>query len=198
MTKEEKLIDLYEECIKELKSIGIYVLDQSNGEISITLAKRNNKRYGCCKQELPDKITKYYEKIRGRRYARYAKYNKHTIEISKWVMELDDNIIKNTIIHELIHCMPYCSNHGEQFKKYAGYINTKLGYNISRVGNKKDDLKKSNVEYNEEIKYNYMVVCEKCNQTFYRQRIKRNLITRYRCGKCCGKLIIYDMRRKKD
>ena len=198
MTKEEKLIDLYEECIKELKSIGIYVLDQSNGEISITLAKRNNKRYGCCKQELPEKSTKYYEKIRNKRYIKYAKYNKHTIEISKWVMELDDNIIKNTIIHELIHCMPYCSNHGEQFKKYAGYINTKLGYNISRVGNKKDDLKKSNVEYNEEIKYNYMVVCEKCNQTFYRQRIKRNLITRYRCGKCCGKLIIYDMRRKKD
>ena len=30
-------------------------------------------------------------------------------EVSKWVLELDDNIIKNTIMHELIHCMPYCN-----------------------------------------------------------------------------------------
>ncbi len=48
-------------------------------------------------------------------------------------MQLDKNIIKNTIMHELIHCMPYCNNHGAEFKKYARYINEKLGYNISRV-----------------------------------------------------------------
>ena len=191
MNVEEKLMYLYEECIKELKSIGIDVLNNDNGEIYIRLAKRNNKRYGCCKQELPDKNTKYYEVLRGRRYVRYAKYNKHTIEISKWVMELEDEIIKNTIIHEMIHCMPYCNNHGEQFKKYAKYINDNLGYNISRVGNKKQDYEKSHIDYEDTIKFNYKVVCNQCNQTFYRQRIKRGFLRKYRCGKCGGKFIIF-------
>ncbi len=48
-------------------------------------------------------------------------------------MELDEEIIKNTIMHELIHCMPYCNNHGKKFKEYAKYINKNLGYDISRV-----------------------------------------------------------------
>ena len=29
--------------------------------------------------------------------------------------------IKNTIMHEIIHCFPYCNNHGSEFKKYAKY-----------------------------------------------------------------------------
>ena len=95
---EEKLNRLYEESVSELKEIGLDVNNPNNGEIEIKLSKRNNKRYGCCKQEAPDKNTKYYEKIGNKRYLRYAKYNKHTIEISKWVMMLDESIIKNTII----------------------------------------------------------------------------------------------------
>ena len=63
----------------------------------------------------------------------YGIYRKHYIEISPWVMELDDSIIKNTIIHELIHCMPYCNSHGYAFKEHAERINDKLGYDISRV-----------------------------------------------------------------
>ena len=53
---EEKLIELFEQCLKELKSIGIDMKDEEKiGAIQITLSKRNNKRYGCCKQENPDK-----------------------------------------------------------------------------------------------------------------------------------------------
>ena len=111
---EKKLDKLYKECLKELKSINI---DMSEcGEITISFSKRNSKRYGCCKQEEPDLSTRYYEKIGRRRYIRYKKYAKHHIEISKWLMELDDKIIKNTIMHELIHCIPNCNNHGKEFK----------------------------------------------------------------------------------
>ena len=191
MNLDEKLNILYAQCIKELKEIGIDVLDENIGEIQIVISKRNNKRYGCCKQELPNKKTKYIEQIGRKRFIRYAKYDKHIIEISKWVLELDDKIIKNTIIHELIHCMPYCNNHGKQFKKYAEYINKKLGYNISRLGNKKEDYNRSNKEYNDEQKYNYKIICENCNQTFYRQRIAKRFVNKYRCGKCGGKLILY-------
>ena len=140
---EEKLNKLYKESIEELKKIGIDVLDSKKiGEINIKISKRNNKRYGCCKQENPDKAYKTVMRRGYKRIIRYEKFSNHHIEISPWVMELDGEIIKNTIIHELIHCMPYCNNHGEQFKKYAKYINEKLGYNISRVGNKKEDYLK--------------------------------------------------------
>lgn len=187
---EEKLKRLYKECIEELKSIGIDVLDKKNGEIEIKLSSRSKSRYGCCKQENPNKTTKYYQKIGNRKYIKYGIYNRHTIEISEWVMQLDEKIIKNTIIHEIIHCFPYCNDHGKKFKKYAEYINQELKYNISRLGNKREDYEKSNIEYIEKRKDNYKIVCENCGQTFYRQRLAKNFQRKYRCGKCKGKFII--------
>lgn len=188
ITMEEKLKRIYDECVKELKSIGMDILNSVQiGTIDISVSKRNNKRYGCCKQEEPDIKTKYIEKIGNKRIIRYAKFNKHHIEISPWLLKLDESIIKNTIIHEIIHCLPNCNNHGEEFKRYAKYINNKLGYNISRVGNKKEDYIKSNVEYEENEKYNYHIKCTNCGQSFFRKRLNKNYIRRYRCGKCGSK-----------
>ena len=99
-------------------------------------------------------------------------------------MELEDNIIKNTIMHELIHCIPYCNNHGTEFKKYAKMININYNYDVSRVGDKKKDFEKSNIEYNEIKNYNYKIICKGCNQKFYRQRLNRNFARKYRCAKC--------------
>ena len=189
---EEKLNALYNECKNELKSIGIDIDDKSKvGTIDIILAPRNCKRYGCCRQNKPNENTKYIEKIGRKKYIKYAIYNEHTIEVSKWVMELNNDIIKNTIMHEIIHCLPYCNGHGKEFKKYAKFINKKLGYNISRVGNKNEDLVKSNKEVITE-KYNYKVECSKCGYTFYRKRMNKNFTRKYRCGKCVGKFIIYE------
>lgn len=56
---DEKLTKLYNGCIKELKSIGINMEDSKKiGEITISLAKRKAKRYGCCKQSEP--LSTYY------------------------------------------------------------------------------------------------------------------------------------------
>lgn len=177
---------LYNQCVDELNSIGIDIKDIA--EIDIKLSKRNNKRYGCCKPEEPDRKTKYIIKIRGSRYIKYRRYNKYHIEVSPWVMELDIDIIKNTIMHELIHCFPDCNNHGTEFKKYAKYINDKLGYNIETVGNKKADYQKSNKQFMEENVYNYQIKCVKCGQIFYRKRLNKNFIRKYRCGKCKRKI----------
>ena len=184
---EERLQKIFEECILELKSIDVDLEDINIGKIDISLAKRKCKRYGCCRQEEPDKNFREIKKVGRRKIVKYNKFKIHHIEISKWVMELDEKIIKNTIIHELIHCIPYCNDHGKLFKKYADLINKKLGYNITRVGNRENDYKKSNIEYKEEIKYKYKIICNKCGQTFLRQRIKRNFNTKYRCGICGGK-----------
>ena len=124
-----------------------------------------------------------------KRYIKYSKFEKHSIEISKWVMELNDDIIKNTILHEIIHCLPNCSNHGEEFKKYAHYINRKLGYNISRLGDKNKDLEQSNIKVEDE-KYNYKIECLKCGYFFYRKKLNVNYSAKYRCGKCNGKFMV--------
>lgn len=147
---EEKLKKLYRECINELKDIGIDIENPKMfGNIEIGLAKRNSKRYGCCKQSEPD-VKCFHYVIRKRRKVKiYDKFNKHSIEVCKWVLDLDNKIIKNTIMHELIHCFPNCNNHGEEFKKYAKFINDKLGYDIKRLGNKEKDFKQSNLEYEE-------------------------------------------------
>lgn len=187
--QEEKLNKLYFECIQELENIGINIQNEKIiGTIDIKISARNNKRYGCCKQENPDKKYKVIQKIGHRKIIKYEKFNTHHIEISKWVMQLNDNIIKNTIIHELIHCIPFCNNHGSEFKKYAKYINKKLGYNITTKGNKEADYLASNLEFKEENNYKYKIVCQNCGQIIYRKRFNKNLIKAYKCGKCGGKL----------
>ena len=178
----EKLEKLYNECLTELAFVGIPI--EEIGETHITISRRATKRYGCCKQEEPNKKTRYRENGT----IKYGIYNKHIIEISAWVMELNEEIIKNTIMHEIIHCMPYCNNHGAEFKKYAKYINKELGYNISRVGNREEDCKKSNIDYQEKTKSKYKIECKTCGQTFYRQRIAKNFTRKYRCGKCKRKI----------
>lgn len=189
---EEKLIELYKECLEELKSIGMDLSEKNIGQITIHISKRNNKRYGCCKQEEPDKKYKVVEKIGRRRIVKYEKFNKHTIEVSKWVLELDDKIIKNTIMHEIIHCFPFCNNHGKQFKMYAKYINERLGYDISRLGNKKEDYAKSNLTY-EEKSWKYVIKCSNCGKVLYRNRLAKDFFRKYRCL-CGGKLVIVDSR----
>ena len=109
-------------------------------------------------------------------------------------MKLDEKIIKNTIIHELIHCIPYCNNHGKEFKKYATYINEKLGYNISRTGSPKEDYEKSNLEYNELNVYKYKIICAKCGQEFFRKRLNKNFVRKYRCGKCGEKFQVFELK----
>lgn len=197
---EEKLNRLYNECLIELKTINIDITDKTKiGEIDIKLAKRNSKRYGCCKQEKPDTKYYHYAKRGSKKIKVYDKFQVHHIEISKWVMELDDKVIKNTIMHEIIHCMPNCNNHGKVFKLYANYINENLHYNIKRLGNKEEDYKNSNIEYEKkELDYKYKIRCKECGYIFLRQRIKKNFLRDYRCGKCKGKLQLIETKNESE
>lgn len=187
MEDNTKLEKLFEEVKQELEHIQIPI--QQAGKIEIAIAKRNCKRYGCCKQSKPDETTKRIQKHKRTIHIEYGIYKEHRIEISKWVLDMEDDIIKNTIAHELIHCLPYCNNHGENFKRYANYINQKLGYTITRVGNKKEDYEKSNIPYAEEDA-KYIIQCNGCKQTYKRNRLVKNFLRKYRCGTCGGKLKI--------
>ena len=193
INRTNKLNLLYGECLDELKSINIDFSNSRYGDIDISLAKRKTKRYGCCKNENPIKSTAYRE----HRRTYYRAFATHHIEVSSWLMDLNDDIIKNTIVHELIHCLPDCNNHGTEFKKYAKYINSKLGYNITRVGNKKEDFEKSNLDYTEDEKeensFKYKIECTSCGYTFYRKRLQRGFARKYLCGKCRGRFRVENL-----
>lgn len=195
--EEQRLEILYQQCLEQLQSIGIDMQNEDIvGKIDIKLTTRASKRYGCCKQENPDKRYKTVAKKGYHKIIKYEKYQNHHIEISSWVMKLNDDIIKNTIMHELIHCIPFCNNHGKEFKKYANYINQKLGYHITTKGNIQEDYKVSKLEYKEDVNYKYKIECQSCGQIIYRKRFNSNLIKRYRCGKCKGKLKLVEVKEK--
>lgn len=183
---EIRLNNEYNICIENLKKIEIDI--NKIGKIDLKIAAKNCKRYGCCKQENPVIESKYIEKIGKRRIIKYGIYEKHIIEISPWVFELNEEILRNTIIHEIIHCFPYCNNHGNEFKKYARYINLKLGYNITTRGNKEKDYLASNLKLDQENQFKYQITCVNCGYSFKRKRLNVDYEKKYRCGKCGGHL----------
>ena len=65
-------------------------------------------------------------------------------------------------------------------------------------GNKKEDYRKSNIIYEETKKYNYKVECKQCGQVFFRQRLDKNFTKKYRCGKCRGKLVVFEIEKEKE
>ena len=61
----------------------------------------------------------------------------------------------------------------------------------TRLGNKEEDYRESNLDFEKDDKnYKYKIICENCRQIFYRKRLQKNLLKKYRCGKCGGKLIL--------
>lgn len=87
------------------------------------------------------------------------------IKLSKYLLECDKQLIKNTIAHELIHTCKGCFNHGYNFKSLMYKINKELGYNVA--------LKNNNKEFSQKFEYKYKLTCSKCGKVFYRNRLPK-------------------------
>lgn len=62
---------------------------------------------------------------------------------------------------------------------------------FQEFGNKEEDYKKSNLNYEEDKKYKYKIECTKCGQIIFRNRYNKGFTIKYRCGKCGGKFKVY-------
>ena len=155
--------NLFQDIIAEAKTLNIPI---GNIDPIVTINTRATKRLGQCSK-------------RGNRYY---------IQISSFIITEDKKALKETLAHEVLHTAKDCMNHGNIWKRYAYMMNRKYGYNITRT---KDAACYGII--NPIIKTaNYIIKCEKCGQTIYRQR-QSKLVTNtnlYRCGKCKGKLIL--------
>ena len=112
------------------------------------------------------------------------------ISIADFLLEEknDINILKNTVIHELLHTVKGCFKHTGKWKLLAEEVNRKFPqYSIKRTFSREEIANLTNIK---EPIYRYTLKCKNCGQEIKRQR-KTKAVTNYnnyRCGKCGGKL----------
>lgn len=158
MPKDE-LDSLMAGLCRELLALGIPVSGRLLPQVQVnTRAKR---RLGCC----------FYQ---GGRY---------WIEVSDRVLG-DGALLRQTLVHELLHTCPGCRDHGKRWKAYAGLVSEKLGFKIERTvstGAQEGPLR------HEEVKY--ILECQSCGARIERMRMSKAVKApwRYRC-RCGGKL----------
>ena len=95
--------------------------------------------------------------------------------------------IKSTIVHELIHTVEGCFNHGKEFQSLAKWLSSVYGIEIGTRASKNE------MALSEEYriaKAKYVIRCKKCGQIITRQRATRlvKLPITYSCG-CGGELV---------
>lgn len=151
---------LFEQAMYIVESCGIETGDIAN----VTINTRAKTRWGQCR------------KMGGRYY----------INISSRILadEVDTHATMETIIHEILHTCYGCMNHGKNWKRLANIITRETGLQITTTSS----AERFGLE--EEVRNNYIFVCEKCGQVIRRNR-KSKFVKNYRlyrCGKCGGEL----------
>jgi predicted SprT family Zn-dependent metalloprotease len=151
------LQEMYHRCVQELASIGI-----RPGKIrSVTVNNRAKKRWGQAKrQEGAWEIS---------------------ISARLLVGDLPDWPLRDTMLHELLHCVEGCHGHTGKWARLAAKCNAELGAHI-RTRTNFDGLI-------EEAPSRYVIRCMRCGQEYGRDRMSK-LVRRpgdYRCW--CGGML---------
>lgn len=107
---------------------------------------------------------------------------KYAISINEQYLRVGDpKDVHNTIMHEVIHCVDGCMNHGDKWKRIAAQVNSRFDFTpIQRTGDDK--------AYDAflETKYKYKITCNKCGHE-YKYLRKTKTFDECKCGKrMCG------------
>ncbi len=154
------------QCQRDLDSVGIPCGKVRRWEINT----RAKARWGLCK---------------------CLKGGDFVISIARILLEddVEDQALKDTIVHELLHTAPGCLDHKGKWKMYAELVNRKLPqYTIKRTASREE--KGITVQRAEPV-CRYVVRCCDCGTEFPRER-ESKLIKhpeQFRCGLCHGRLI---------
>lgn len=142
-------------CKRDLAQLGL-----SPGNIvSVTFNHRAKTLFGRCKKDRSG--------------------NFH-IEVMTYLNRLrSEDDICQTVMHEVIHTLPKCGNHGPHFQEVARLVNIKLGYRIATTSKLSTDEK-------EAIPFKYVVKCGLCGQEMKRYHRKPQLTPNHYHG-ACGK-----------
>ena len=105
-----------------------------------------------------------------------------------WITDLAmHGDIKSTIVHELIHTVEGCYNHGQKFQSLANWLGRVYGIELGTRASKKE---MALTEEYRIAKAKYIIRCKKCGQLILRERATRivKLPMTYSCG-CGGDLV---------
>ncbi len=99
-------------------------------------------------------------------------------------MLTDPGLLRETLLHELLHTCPGCRDHGDRWKSYAALVNGRMGTNIQRTVKVEGEFTPLR---REEVKY--VLRCQSCGREITRMRMCKVVRApwRYRCL-CGGKL----------
>lgn len=150
----KNLYKIVTECKNECDTIGI----KYGNIIEVRNNPRLTKTWGRTKA-----ISSYKDKNNN------ICYN-FVIEISDRLLKdnVDNMATKNTIMHEILHTVDDCFNHGNKWKTMADKVNRAYGYNIKRcTSSEEKGLESVKINYNK----NYVITCEKCGATVIKHRM---------------------------
>ncbi|MBR3600233.1 MAG: SprT-like domain-containing protein [Lachnospiraceae bacterium] len=160
----QNLNELVSIAVADMEDLG-YTINKNN---SYVVNYRAKNRWGLCKHN-PDGTC--------------------TIEISHRLLNegVSRDAIMNTLMHELIHTLPGCNNHGVNFKRVAQVINDAYGLNIKRATSAEE--KGIEVPIAPAPVYKYKFRCRACGQIISRTRESKftKNYDRYSCGYCGGR-----------
>lgn len=121
------------------------------------------------------------------------KQSMYEIQINKSLLEHHEEGALEILVHEVLHTVDGCFNHGWKWKNFACRINRKQGFNISRCATFPEVEKIMN-ETTGGKDYKYIFKCEDCNGQINYMR-KGRAVKVYetnpeliRCGRCKGRL----------
>lgn len=133
-------------CIAELHNVEIY----PNYIASWKVNTRAASRWGLCSYRPRDK--------------------RYSIQIASVLLEdnAPENALKETILHELIHAVDGCLDHGEKWTRLVMKVNRAYGYNIQACDSYEE---KGFTENPFASHYKYTIKCQECDREWNYMRM---------------------------
>lgn len=132
---------LMQECMKEMKAIGIPIRDEEVKEI----CSADINYWGICEDN------------------RYLKEYRILINNDLLDEKCPITVLKEIIIHELIHTCPRCMGHGKTFVKYAIMMDEAYHYHVL-------ESKDENSIFHPEKPILHRFICPNCGSTYDSRR----------------------------
>ena len=164
ISTQENFYTIVEIILNKFKSLGFNV-NTTSSNYTLEINNKALKRLGRC------------EAKSGNRYV---------IQINEFHNKLSpDTSVMNTLVHELLHSLPNCMNHGEMWKRYANMYNRAYGTTISRLSPLEGDYKifkeeidkqRGHTQHKNHSVYSdgkHKITCSKCNKSWYYERAGR-------------------------
>lgn len=176
---KSKLEELYNDCVDELNKVLFksfrsspffsHIAGSNVREIKLN-TRKGMTRLGICRKKCYGDVEVFFIEIT-------ESYASHP--------EVTEKEVKNTIMHELIHTLPGCFNHGHFFKVMAKTLNGEYGYNIQRTNENPNAKQQTKT-------YKYIITCNSCGRKYMYQKYSKliKLIDKYPnvhgCTCVCG------------